>query len=92
MEAASSSSEQKSSRPAPPPFISRLRAGLRNTLRHWDPAAPTGLVPVGDAYAHLDPVLAHGLAFAVVHAGELAAALRGFADVRDAMLPNPDKE
>jgi 2-polyprenyl-6-methoxyphenol hydroxylase-like FAD-dependent oxidoreductase len=61
-------------------------AGLRNTLRHWDPAAPVGLVPVGDAYAHLDPVLAHGLAFALVHAGELAAALRGFADVRDATV------
>ena len=61
-------------------------AGLRNTLRHWDPAAPVGLVPVGDAYAHLDPVLAHGLAFAFVHAAELAAALRAFADVRDAAV------
>ena len=49
-------------------------AGLRNSLRHWSPEA--GLLPVGDAAAHVDPVLAHGLAFALVHAVALATALR----------------
>jgi 2-polyprenyl-6-methoxyphenol hydroxylase-like FAD-dependent oxidoreductase len=58
-------------------------AGLRNTLRRWQPDAPAGLLPAGDAYAHTDPVLAHGLAFALVHAVELAAALRAHADPVD---------
>jgi 2-polyprenyl-6-methoxyphenol hydroxylase-like FAD-dependent oxidoreductase len=57
-------------------------AGLRNGLRPGS-AAP-GLVAVGDAYGHTDPGLAHGLAFAIVHAGQLAAALRSHADVVDA--------
>jgi 2-polyprenyl-6-methoxyphenol hydroxylase-like FAD-dependent oxidoreductase len=58
-------------------------AGLRNTLRRWQPTAPGGLLPAGDAYAHTDPVLAHGLAFALIHAVELAAALRAHADPTD---------
>jgi hypothetical protein len=60
-------------------------AGLRNTLR--DPASTTvaGLAPVGDAYSHSDPVLAHGLAFALVHAGALAAGLREHVDLGDAL-------
>jgi 2-polyprenyl-6-methoxyphenol hydroxylase-like FAD-dependent oxidoreductase len=58
-------------------------AGLRNSLRQWRPDAPAGLVPVGDAAAHTDPVLAHGLAFALVHAVELATALREHDDPVD---------
>ena len=59
-------------------------AGLRNTLRTYDPDAALGLVPVGDSYSHTDPVLAHGVAFALIHAGELAAALREHHDLGDA--------
>jgi 2-polyprenyl-6-methoxyphenol hydroxylase-like FAD-dependent oxidoreductase len=59
-------------------------AGLRNSLRAYRPSAQVGLVPVGDAYGHTDPVLAHGLAFAVIHAAALVAALRAHADVGDA--------
>ena len=59
-------------------------AGLRNTTRHFDPASTIGLVPVGDALCHTDPVLAHGLSFALIHAGELAVALREHVDVGDA--------
>ena len=58
-------------------------AGLRNTLRRWGPASPAGLLPAGDAYAHTDPTLAHGLAFALVHAAELAEALRSHTDPVD---------
>lgn len=59
-------------------------AGLRNSLRAWDPGGVVGLLPVGDAYCHTDPVLAHGLAFALVHAAEVARAVREYADVGDA--------
>ena len=58
-------------------------AGLRNTLRPFA-GAPAGLVPLGDALAHSDPVLAHGLAFGLVHAAALRAALREHPDVADA--------
>lgn len=51
-------------------------AGLRNTLLDAEPMLAAGLVPVGDAYGHLDPVLAHGLAFAMIHAVELTRSLR----------------
>ncbi len=54
-------------------------AGLRNALRRWDSAAAPGLVPVGDALVHTDPVLAHGLALSLAHARALAAALRDHA-------------
>jgi 2-polyprenyl-6-methoxyphenol hydroxylase-like FAD-dependent oxidoreductase len=54
-------------------------AGLRNCLRAGSAAA--GLVAVGDAYAQTDPVLAHGLAFGLVHAAELARAVGDNADV-----------
>lgn len=59
-------------------------AGLRNTLRGYDATAPIGLVPVGDAYCHTDPVLAYGLSFALVHAVALCAALREHDDLGDA--------
>lgn len=59
-------------------------AGLRNTIRNYDPTSTIGLVPVGDALCHTDPVLAHGLAFALIHAATLTGALRDHADVGDA--------
>jgi 2-polyprenyl-6-methoxyphenol hydroxylase-like FAD-dependent oxidoreductase len=58
-------------------------AGLRNTLRPAE-GMPPGLVAVGDALGHTDPVLALGLTFSLVHAGELAAALLEHDDVGDA--------
>ena len=61
-------------------------AGLRNTpVRRPDSATVAGLVPVGDAYGHSDPALAHGLAFALVHAGALASRLREHVDIGDAL-------
>ncbi len=60
-------------------------AGLRNTLRLLDGGRPRGLVPVGDAFSHTDPVLAHGLSFAIMHAADLAAALRRYDDLNDAL-------
>jgi 2-polyprenyl-6-methoxyphenol hydroxylase-like FAD-dependent oxidoreductase len=60
-------------------------AGLRNTLRLIDDGHPRGLVPVGDAFSHTDPVLAHGLSFAIIHGAELAAALRLYDDLDDAL-------
>lgn len=59
-------------------------AGLRNSIRHCEPEAAIGLMPVGDAVCHTDPVLAHGLAFAIVHAVALAGALRSHDDLADA--------
>jgi 2-polyprenyl-6-methoxyphenol hydroxylase-like FAD-dependent oxidoreductase len=60
-------------------------AGLRNTLTDPDSATAAGVVPMGDAYGHSDPVLAHGLAFALIHADALAAGLREHADLGDAL-------
>jgi 2-polyprenyl-6-methoxyphenol hydroxylase-like FAD-dependent oxidoreductase len=50
---------------------------LQNTLRTFvDGRPPTiGLIPVGDALFHTDPVFALGLSFAVWEAGELTAAV-----------------
>lgn len=59
-------------------------AGLRNSIRKFDPSAAIGLVPAGDAYCHTDPTLAHGLSFALIHATELTNALRAHDDVGDA--------
>jgi 2-polyprenyl-6-methoxyphenol hydroxylase-like FAD-dependent oxidoreductase len=55
-------------------------AGLRNSLASYDPSAPVGLFPLGDALCHTDPVLAHGLSFALIHARELASALASHHD------------
>ena len=60
-------------------------AGLRNTLRPIGSAVAAGVAPVGDASSHTDPVLAHGLAFALVHAGSLGAAFAEHADPLDAL-------
>jgi flavin-dependent dehydrogenase len=59
-------------------------AGLRNTLSPRAGSARAGVFAVGDAYGHSDPVLAHGLAFALVHADMVATALRDHRDVADA--------
>lgn len=59
-------------------------AGLRNSIRHYDPAAAIGFFPVGDAVCHLDPVAAHGVALALVHGAALTAALRDHDDLGDA--------
>jgi len=50
---------------------------LQNTLRSFvDGRPPTiGLISVGDALVHTDPVFALGLSFGLVQAGELVAAL-----------------
>jgi 2-polyprenyl-6-methoxyphenol hydroxylase-like FAD-dependent oxidoreductase len=60
-------------------------AGLHNSIRRHDAGSPIGLVPVGDAACHTDPLLAHGLSFALIHAAELAAALREHEDPGDAL-------
>jgi 2-polyprenyl-6-methoxyphenol hydroxylase-like FAD-dependent oxidoreductase len=60
-------------------------AGLRNTLRSYDPTVTRGLAPVGDALSHTDPVLSHGLPFALIHARELTAALRDRDDIDEAL-------
>jgi hypothetical protein len=59
-------------------------AGLRNALRYFDPVATTGFIPIGDAIAHTDPVMAHGLSFALIHAAEVTAAFRDCHDIGDA--------
>ncbi|MDQ1695231.1 MAG: hypothetical protein QOJ03_584 [Frankiaceae bacterium] len=59
-------------------------AGLRNSFADYDPSSAVGVVPVGDAYCHTDPVLAHGLAFGLVHAVALAKVLDLHADAVDA--------
>ncbi len=62
---------------------------LQNTLRTVSGERPPalGLVSVGDAIFHSDPVFALGLSFGLVHARALAAALRGHgADVASAVM------
>jgi len=60
-------------------------AGLRNTRLDAEPMLAAGLVPVGDAYGHLDPVLAHGLAFGMIHAVELTRCLDRHDDLDEAL-------
>jgi 2-polyprenyl-6-methoxyphenol hydroxylase-like FAD-dependent oxidoreductase len=56
-------------------------AGLHNSLRHHDTSTPVGVVAVGDSICHTDPVLAHGLAFALIHAAALVTAVAEHDDV-----------
>ena len=58
-------------------------AGLRNSLRSINETSP--FIPVGDALAHTDPTLAHGLSFALMHARELRAAMHDHRDGRDVL-------
>jgi flavin-dependent dehydrogenase len=58
--------------------------GLQNAILTLDADAPDGLFPLGDALCHTDPVLAHGLAFVLIHAAEIARALREHDSLREA--------
>lgn len=58
-------------------------AGLRNSLRSVGEASP--FVPIGDALAHTDPTLAHGLSLALIHARELRDAMRDHREARDVL-------
>jgi 2-polyprenyl-6-methoxyphenol hydroxylase-like FAD-dependent oxidoreductase len=61
------------------PFTDVLPMGsLQNTLRTFvDGRPPTvGLISIGDALCHTDPVFALGLSFALIQATELASAVR----------------
>jgi 2-polyprenyl-6-methoxyphenol hydroxylase-like FAD-dependent oxidoreductase len=51
---------------------------LQNILRSWPDGRPSiaGLISVGDAVCHTDPVASLGLAFALIHARLLVDALR----------------
>jgi 2-polyprenyl-6-methoxyphenol hydroxylase-like FAD-dependent oxidoreductase len=60
-------------------------AGLHNRIRSPDAEHAAGLVPIGDARCHTDPVLAHGLSFALIHAAALTAALREHGEIGDAL-------
>ncbi len=58
--------------------------GLMNSIQVPAGEAVVGLFTAGDALCHTDPVLAHGLSFALIHAVEIARALRECDDLRDA--------
>jgi len=62
----------------------RPMGGLQNTLNCYDATTPIGLFPVGDALCHTDPVFAYGLAFSLIHAREVAAALHEGGELGDA--------
>lgn len=51
---------------------------LQNTIRSFPQGRPPaiGLISVGDALCHTDPVLSLGLSFALIHARHLVAAVR----------------
>lgn len=59
-------------------------AGLNNTIRRCETISPIGLIPIGDAYCHTDPVVAYGLSFGLMHAVGLSQALRDHDDLGDA--------
>jgi 2-polyprenyl-6-methoxyphenol hydroxylase-like FAD-dependent oxidoreductase len=61
---------------------------LQNTLRSLPDGRPPaiGLIAVGDAICHTDPVASLGLSFALIHARLLVAALRDTSDVAEAAL------
>lgn len=59
--------------------------GLQNTLNDLGDPSPIGLFPIADALCHTDPVLAHGLSFALIHALEVGRVLRMHEDPRDAL-------
>ena len=61
------------------PFTDVLPMGsLQNTLRTFVDGRPPaiGLVSIGDALCHTDPVFALGLSFGLIEASELASAVR----------------
>ncbi len=60
--------------------------GLQNSLATRDPEPLPGLFAVGDSACHTDPVLAHGLSFALIHAVSAARALREHDELTDATV------
>ena len=63
------------------PFTDVLPMGsLQNTLRTFVASRPPaiGLISIGDALCHTDPVFALGLSFALVEGAELASAVRNY--------------
>jgi 2-polyprenyl-6-methoxyphenol hydroxylase-like FAD-dependent oxidoreductase len=52
---------------------------LHNTIRSFRDGRPStvGLISVGDAICHTDPLMALGLSFSLIHARHLVTALRG---------------
>ena len=58
--------------------------GLMNSIDRSFCDRPVGLFTVGDAVCHTDPVLAHGLSFALIHAIGVARALRTNTALADA--------
>ena len=58
--------------------------GLMNSIQVPGGEPVIGLFTAGDALCHTDPVLAHGLAFSLIHAGEISRALRAREDLREA--------
>jgi 2-polyprenyl-6-methoxyphenol hydroxylase-like FAD-dependent oxidoreductase len=61
---------------------------LQNTLRSLPDGSPSaiGLIGIGDAICHTDPVASLGLSFALIHARLLVDALRDSADLVEAAL------
>jgi 2-polyprenyl-6-methoxyphenol hydroxylase-like FAD-dependent oxidoreductase len=59
-------------------------AGLANSLRPIEDHPVPGMVAIGDAYSHTDPTLAHGLSFGLIHATQIAKALRDHEEMADA--------
>ena len=59
-------------------------AGPRNTLRDPSASCTRGLIAIGDALSHTDPVMAPGPSFVLVHGAVIAKALRESSSVDDA--------
>jgi hypothetical protein len=58
--------------------------GLQNTFAPPTSGSGSNVFPVADAFGHTDPVLAHGLSFALIHAVAVGDALRAHHDAIDA--------
>jgi len=56
---------------------------LHNTYRRYVEAPTPGLIPVGDALCHTDPVFAFGLSQSIIHGFALRDAIEDAATVRD---------
>ena len=62
-----------------------MMAGLRNSIISSDSVRVRGLVAVGDASFHTDPVMALGLSFALVQAVALSHSVNEYQSLDDAM-------
>lgn len=56
---------------------------LHNTYRHYADSPVPGLIPVGDALCHTDPVFALGLSQSIIHAFALSHALQESSTIAD---------